>query len=272
MSETPVELIVAAFNDEQGAEAAYKELKQAKKQHLIGIKDAAVIRRDKKNKLHIKDIHDMGGGKGAGIGALIGGSIGLILGPGAILTGAAGALIGGFAAKLSDGGFPDERLKEIGAGLKPETSAIVAVIEHRWVDDLQNELAEAGAQVMTQSIAADISAQLEQGKDVAYSALETDESTTISRIAVGEDSAEVTEVVLSEGTVLAQSAVATSEGVAYEGMLATEDGVALIADDEGVVAGVLEAAPEEDAPAEAVEGEVEEENSAEDASNEEQAA
>ena len=76
MSDVPIELIVAAFQDEKGAEAAYKELKYAKKEHLIKIQDAAVIRRDAKNKLHIKDVHDIGGGKGAGIGAVLGGAIG----------------------------------------------------------------------------------------------------------------------------------------------------------------------------------------------------
>jgi len=236
MSNVPTELIVAAFQDEKGAEAAYKELKQAKKEHLIKIQDAAVIRRDKKNKLHIKDVHDMGGGKGAGIGALVGGAIGLLAGP-VVLVGAAGALIGGLAAKMKDGGFPDSRLKQIGEGLQPETSAIVAVIEHTWVADLEDALAEAGAQVMTESISADIAEQLAAGKDVAYSALETDEALDITRTAVGENEVEMTEVVLAEGTVIAQSAVVNEEGVAFESMALTDDGVAYeagVATEEGV--------------------------------------
>ncbi len=225
MSDVPIELIVAAFQDEKGAEAAYKELKQAKKEHIIKIQDAAVIRRDEKNKLHIKDVHDIGGGKGAGIGAVVGGAIGLLAGP-VVLVGAAGALIGGLAAKMKDGGFPDSRLKQIGEGLLPGTSAIVAVIEHTWVADLEAALAEAGAQVMTESISADIAEQLASGKDVAYSAIETDEALDITRTAVGENEAEFTEIVLAEGTVMAQSAVVNEDGVAYEAMTMTEDGVA----------------------------------------------
>ncbi|MBE2220506.1 MAG: DUF1269 domain-containing protein [Anaerolineae bacterium] len=243
MSNVPTELIVAAFQDENGAEAAYKELKQAKKEHLIKIQDAAVIRRDQKNKLHIKDVHDMGGGKGAGIGAVVGGAIGLLAGP-VVLVGAAGALIGGLAAKMKDGGFPDSRLKQIGEGLLPGTSAIVAVIEHTWVADLEDALAEAGAQVVTESISADIAAQLAAGKEVAYSAVETDDELDITRTAVGENDAEITEIVLAEGTVMAQSAVVTEDGVAYEGMIATEDGIAyeaaVVTDDAaGYVAAVV---------------------------------
>jgi len=41
------------------------------------------------------------------------------------------------AAKLRDSGFPQERLKAIGDGLKPGTSAIVAVVEHTWVAEVQ---------------------------------------------------------------------------------------------------------------------------------------
>jgi uncharacterized membrane protein len=274
MSNTPVEVIVAAFQDEKGAEAAYKELKQAKKEHLIKIMDAAVIRRDEKNKLHIKDVKDMGGGKGAGIGALVGGAIGLLAGP-VVLAGAAGALIGGLAAKMKDGGFPDARLKEIGAGLQPGTSALVAVIEHTWVDELEAAMAEAGAQVITESISADIAEQLAAGKEVAYSAVSTDEAMDITRTAVGEDEAEMTEVVLAEGTMLAQSVLVNEEGVAYEGMAATEDGVAYeaaavtdeaavyeagVITDEGAVVGQITAAAEEDddGDVEVIEGEVEE--------------
>ncbi len=77
----PVEVIVAAFQNEDGAKAALKELKQAKRQGLIKIDDAAVIRKDEKGKLHIKETADMSTGKGAGIGAVIGGVVGLLGGP-----------------------------------------------------------------------------------------------------------------------------------------------------------------------------------------------
>jgi len=43
MSDIPVELIVAAFGEENTAKAALKELKTAKRAQLIDIVDAAVI-------------------------------------------------------------------------------------------------------------------------------------------------------------------------------------------------------------------------------------
>ena len=55
MADVPVQLIVAAFQDENGAEAALAELKEAKKEKLVNIKDAAVLRKDAKGELHIKE-------------------------------------------------------------------------------------------------------------------------------------------------------------------------------------------------------------------------
>jgi len=161
MADVPVELVVAAFTEEDGASKALKQLKEAQKDKLIGIRDAAVLRRDERDKLHISETGDMSGGKGAVIGGVIGAAVGMITGPGALVTGAAGAAIGGLAAKLRDSGFPDERLREVGESLKPGTSALVAVIEHTWVAEVEQQLAQYGAQVVTEAVKADIAEQLE---------------------------------------------------------------------------------------------------------------
>ena len=181
MNDVPIQLIVAAFNDEKAADQALEALRQAKKEKLIGILDAAVIRRDEKNKLHLKETADVGGGKGALAGGMVGAVLGLIAGPAGLLVGAAaGAITGGVAGKAIDAGIPDERLKEIGEALKPGTSAIVAIIEHRWVAEIENQLAEAGAQVVTEALKADIAAQLEEGRDVAYTAIAGSEGAVIA--------------------------------------------------------------------------------------------
>ena len=81
MSDVPIQVIVAAFNDEKSADAALQDLKQATKQGLIGIQNAAILRRDEQGKLHIKETADMKGGKGAVVGGVIGAVAGLIAGP-----------------------------------------------------------------------------------------------------------------------------------------------------------------------------------------------
>ncbi|MFN2236120.1 MAG: DUF1269 domain-containing protein, partial [Anaerolineales bacterium] len=163
MSDNPVEVIVAAFQDEETAKNTLKQLKQASRDGLIKIENAAVLRKDEKGKLHIKETQDMGGGKGAALGGVGGAAIGLIAGAALAAPVVVGALVGGLYAKLRDSGFSNERLESMGEGLKPGTSAIIAVVEHTWVAKVEEALAEAQADVVTAEIQADIADQLEAG-------------------------------------------------------------------------------------------------------------
>jgi uncharacterized membrane protein len=228
MSQVPVELIVAAFQTENGADNALKNLQAAKKQHLIAIQNAAVIRRDTNNKLHISETADWSGGKGAAVGAIVGGAIGIIFPPSLLATGVIGAAIGGLAAKLRDSGFRDDNLKEIGSALKPGTSAIVAVVEHTWVADLERELAEQGAKTVRQAITADIAAQLAQGRDVAYTATSTGDAVNVSRTAVGKDSAELSDITVTADAMAARAVVVDKDDVKAAGIVATKDAAAAI--------------------------------------------
>lgn len=179
MSDVPMELVVAAFPDEDGASQALKDLKEAKKEKLIGIKDAAVIRRGADNKLHIHETGDMSGGRGAVIGGIVGAAIGLVAPPAVLVAGGVGAAIGGLAARLRDSGFPDDRLREFGESLQPGTSALVAVIELKWVEEVERELEHLGARMVTAMIKADIAGQLEAAQ-VEAAQLETAQSAPAS--------------------------------------------------------------------------------------------
>lgn len=197
MSDVPMDLIVAAFADEDGASQALKELKEAKKERLISIKDAAVIQRGADNKLRIRETGDMSGGRGAVIGGIVGAAIGLVAPPAILVTSGIGAAVGGLAARLRDSGFPDDRLRELGEALQPGTSALVAVIELTWVAEVERELERLGARLVTEEIKAEIAAQLEDtqleaadtapasatsGEDkVAATATATDESAMAAR-------------------------------------------------------------------------------------------
>jgi hypothetical protein len=105
MSDVPVQVVIAAFKDEKAADQALLDLKTAKWAGLIGIQNAAVLRRDEKNKLHIKETGDWGGGKGAAAGAVLGGFVGLLAGPVGWL-GLTGAVIGGLAPSCAIRAFP----------------------------------------------------------------------------------------------------------------------------------------------------------------------
>lgn len=270
MSEVPVQLVVAAFKDEKTADAALKELKQLQREKLIGITNAAVLRKDEKGKIHIKETADMGGGKGAAIGGVAGAAIGLLAGPALVVPIAVGALVGGLTAKARDKGFSNERLETLGESLTPGSSAIVAVVEHKWVELVEQQMQEAGADMLTAALGADIAEQLEAGHDVAYSALSAQEGFSASRVAAGEDEVEGSEIVITDEAVYGSQYVATPEGFAVRSLEATDEGVfveglaatkegavygAALATDEGVVGGVITASAgeeeEDEKPAEA---------------------
>jgi uncharacterized membrane protein len=158
--QAPLEAVVAAFPTEEGASNALEQLRGVDKD-LIGIKQAAVIVRNTEGKLEIKEPHHVG--RGAVLGGLAGAVVGLVTGPvGWVAVG--GAAVGALAARLRDSGFPDARLKELGEALTPGTSALVAIIEHRWVTELEKQLQAEGVRYTIQEIKADIANQLEEAK------------------------------------------------------------------------------------------------------------
>ena len=65
-----------------------------------------------------------------------------------------------------------DRINQVAASLKPGSSAIVVVIEDKYVAELEKELEELGADLLTAPISADIAKQLKAHQDVTHSALE----------------------------------------------------------------------------------------------------
>ncbi len=161
----PVEMIVAAFDEENRAEEVLKDLKKLEKAEVINLINAAVLTKDHQGKASFKETQDIGTGKGALFGALAGGLVGLLGGPiGVVVGAAAGAATGGVTAHKIDMGFPDETLKELQSTLKPGTSAILALIQHEWVDRLVEELEKYHASLFRQELKEELLAQLEQSE------------------------------------------------------------------------------------------------------------
>jgi len=261
LSAAPVQLVVAAFQDEKAADQALKDLKKVQKKKKIAIQNTAVLRKDENGKLHIKETADMGGGKGAALGGVAGAAIGLIAGPALVVPVAVGALVGGLTAKLKDSGFSDKRLESLGDGLVPGSSVIIAVVEKKGVERVERELTEQGADLLTAKIQADISSQLEAGSEVAYTAVTTQEGIAVGRVSGDEDQVEGGAFVLDDTGVYGGRFIATKDGFAVERIAVTDEGsvdeVVATADDtvvyatavvtdEGSAAGEVVATVEED--------------------------
>ena len=245
MSDTPVQLLIAAFNTPTAAEEVLDQLKAAKKEKLIGIQAARVLVKDEKGKVSSKDV-GLTTGKGALAGGVVGAVVGIATGGVGLALGAAGALVGGLIGKSKkEGRFDSYRIEQIADALTPNSSAIIAVIEHKWVADLEAELEEAGADVMTAAIAADIAQQLVEGRNVAFSATATEDSLTTGRIAAGADEIQISSTTFTADAVESVQAVANQAGIAAMRTIETADGVAgemIAATEEGAVyvAGVVD--------------------------------
>lgn len=211
-----VGMFVAAYVDEQGADQALDDLKQARDDGQFYWDDAAVVRNDAKGKVHIRETGDMSTGKGAGIGALVGGVIGILGGPAGIAAGAAaGAAIGAIGAH-TDGGFDQKSLKELGGALPPGSSALAVTTSQDFVEEVRKESTDEDTLSLAGDIAAEISEQLNARNDVLLA------------LVITEDGIAASKVVSSPTEVAAFGIVATSDGVVARGGVATADGAAVV--------------------------------------------
>ena len=234
MSDVPVQIVVAAYRSQTAANDVLEELKLLQDAGQIKIDNAAVLDRDMNNELHIRDMRDWGFGKGALAGGTAGVVLGLMAGPvGWALLG--GAVIGGVAAKMHHTyGFNEARLKKLGDSLQPGNSAIVAVVEHLWVAQVQEAMRQQSTDLVVESISKDVADQLAAGKDVSYSAVSTGDALSTQRVAANENEAQLS------------SATYTSEGTFAEAADISKDHVtygAAVADAQGISGVIIEGTP-----------------------------
>jgi uncharacterized membrane protein len=182
MVDTPVQVVIAAFANEQGAEDALQDLEEAQGHGLITIRDVAIVQRDAEGTVHIESTEHHAIGRGALLGGVAGAIVGLLTGPVGWATGG-GAVIGALASRLLDSGFPKHRVQTVADALRPGTSALVAVIDQTWLKEVGDLLTNRAGELLTETIQADIANELEAGRDVAYTALRIADRTATERIA-----------------------------------------------------------------------------------------
>lgn len=166
----------------------------------------------------------MSTGKGAGVGALVGGVIGILGGPAGIVIGAgAGALIGGAAAH-GDAGFDDEGLEQLGSALQPGSSAIAAVTHGEFLHEVRKQVSDADMRDALASLGSELSMRLGEGKSVAIGLALTEDGLAVKEVAADDEVAEVIGIVVTEDGVIGGAAVVSDDGIAYAVGAATEEG------------------------------------------------
>ena len=140
MSSNPVQVFVAAYQSEDGAEAALKDFRAMHREGSIDLIDAAVAVHTGDGKVRIEETADPSGKTWGKRGAIAGGIVGLIFPPSIVAGALVGGAGGGIWGRLRDKGFKDEDLKAVGDSLEPGTSAIIAIAEDRTIERLMRGL------------------------------------------------------------------------------------------------------------------------------------
>jgi uncharacterized membrane protein len=142
MNDAPLDIYIAGYDDPESAKADFDALKKAQREGIVFIDGAILVSRDADGSLHVKETGDHDVFKGASIGVAGGFVLGLFAPPllGAMVV---GGVVGGLAGKLAK--HHDEKgiQKDIDDVVAPGTSAVVAVFEEIWVDEVERQLAKA---------------------------------------------------------------------------------------------------------------------------------
>jgi uncharacterized membrane protein len=140
MSENPIQVFIATFDNEFQAKQALKDFQAMDKEGSIELIDGAVIVRGADGKVKFEETADPSGKKWAKRGAIAGGVVGLIFPPSLLASAVVGGGAGGIWGKIRDKGFKDEDLKAVGESMEPGTSAIIAIAEDRVIERLEKGL------------------------------------------------------------------------------------------------------------------------------------
>jgi uncharacterized membrane protein len=136
-------LIYAVYDGQDTAGQVYQTMKSG--QHATGerIESYAVVSMDVKGKVRIRDQRK----RDAGVGAVLGGVIGLVGGPVGV---AAGAAAGGAVGYLTGEavGIPRDKVEGMRASLTPNSSALIVVLDDKWVQDVSRGLTQAHARAV----------------------------------------------------------------------------------------------------------------------------
>ncbi len=172
-------ILVFSFTDTHTADEVVNELKASQKLGGYKVVAEAVVIHEADGSVHV---HEPGeGGKGAAIGAVVGGAIGLLGGPvGVLWLAAAGGAVGGVAGHFAGRSIPADDLKKIGEQLPPNSSAFLALVENTDAEAVVNSMSDINATVVTITLGDELSGTIAQAveADVTVKAPQVDQAKT----------------------------------------------------------------------------------------------
>lgn len=141
MSDRPVFLYAAIYEDAGAAEADYEAVSELHRAKLIGTFDAAVIAKSDDGKVHVTKTEkptQHGAWGGIGVGAVVG----ILFPPALIASAAVGGVVGGVGAHLFKGMSRGD-LKDLGEGLDEGQAAIIVIGESKIDEQIEKATKQA---------------------------------------------------------------------------------------------------------------------------------
>ena len=143
---TSQSLVYAVYNGQDTASQVYKTMVQGQSSTGERIESYAIVSKDLKGKVRVRDQRK----RDAGVGVLLGAVVGLVGGP---LGVAAGATAGGAVGYLTGDavGISRDDVENMKTSLTPDSSALVVVLDDVWVQDVSRDLNQAHARAVIAS-------------------------------------------------------------------------------------------------------------------------
>ena len=167
MKAKPVYLVVAVFNGMDNAEAALGRMKKPGR----AMPSAVVMQKDAEERVQFRDV-GLTPRKGAVGGIVLGSVVGLATGGTALALGALGGLVGSRSTKKKQAAHVlPQQLNQVAGSLGPDSSALIAVMNHPLDPKAATELEDLGAELFQVAIQPEMLDHLDDQADEAYATL-----------------------------------------------------------------------------------------------------
>jgi uncharacterized membrane protein len=169
------DLIAVAFDDEFKAERVRLDLLEMQHEHLVDLEEAAVVihKREGKVKLHHVTHFTVPLALGGGFVGTLAGLI--VINPALALFGfVAGTGLGAVIGSLKEIGIDEKFMKDLGAHLKPGTSALFIVAKKAKPEAILKELKRFGGNVLKTPLKHDDEDKLRAALDAVKNGSDTE--------------------------------------------------------------------------------------------------
>lgn len=146
MSTKNLALVVGSYDNTAQASEDYQALRSGQDSGGYEVMGAVVLTRDQDGKVQVKEHGDKSVGRGAAIGAGAGVVVGLFAPPLLAAT-AVGAGIGAILGKIKKNREEKQFGVDVDEYLSPGTSAVIAVVDDKWADRVENALIRADKRI-----------------------------------------------------------------------------------------------------------------------------